>query len=114
MFTDGGGKKAKKEVNFDQRNCKCRLRPDELLTEQNKSDPDLDLDSLDLEQTPEFGVYDEDEDNISRTTPKPTSWPWSKFTTEKNEDFPVEGNDEWDDDTEALPYKVLEKRFVST
>ena len=69
---------------------------------------------MDLEQTPEFGVYDEDEDNISKTTPKPTSWPWSKFTTEKNEEFAVEGNDEWDDDTEALPYKVLEKRFVST
>merc|ERR1712110_571119 len=58
-----------------------------------------------------FGIYDEDEDNISRTTPKPNSWPWSKFTTEKNEEFAVEGNDEWDDDTEALPYKVLEKRF---
>ena len=69
---------------------------------------------MDLEQTPEFGVYDEEEDNVSRTTPKPTSWPWSKFTTEKNEEYAVGENDEWDDDTEALPYKVLEKRFVSS
>ena len=52
----------------------------------------------------------------STSRPAANSWPWMKFSNTKTESNDNDNKNEannWEDGTEALPYEVLEKRFVS-